>query len=46
MESGSPLWAIGAGELVAGYQARAFSPVELVADFAERIDRLSPVLGR
>ncbi len=45
MESGSQLWALGAGELVAGYKARAFSPLEVVDDLADRIARLSPVLG-
>jgi aspartyl-tRNA(Asn)/glutamyl-tRNA(Gln) amidotransferase subunit A len=44
-DEATQLWQLGAGELVAGYQAKAFSPVDVLDALAQRIERLSPALG-
>jgi aspartyl-tRNA(Asn)/glutamyl-tRNA(Gln) amidotransferase subunit A len=41
----SELWALSASELLAGYRAREFSPVDAVGAVASRIDALNPSLG-
>ncbi len=45
MQRATQLWALSAAELMAGYAAGVFSPVEVVDDLADRIQRLSPMLG-
>ncbi len=45
MRCDTPLWALSAGELLAGYQGRAFSPIEVIDALARRIEQLSPSLG-
>jgi Asp-tRNA(Asn)/Glu-tRNA(Gln) amidotransferase A subunit family amidase len=37
-------WRLSAGELVAGYSRREFSPVEVLAECLQRIERLNPLL--
>jgi Asp-tRNA(Asn)/Glu-tRNA(Gln) amidotransferase A subunit family amidase len=39
------LWALSAGELLAGYAAREFTPVEVIDAVGGRIEALNPALG-
>ena len=41
----SELWSLSAVELLEGYAARAFTPVEVVDSIAARIEALNPSLG-
>lgn len=45
MTDATQLWKLSALELVAGYAAGAFSPVEVLDDLAQRIEALAPTLG-
>jgi aspartyl-tRNA(Asn)/glutamyl-tRNA(Gln) amidotransferase subunit A len=41
----SELWSLSAGELLRGYAARSFTPVEVIDALAVRIESLNPSLG-
>ncbi len=45
MTTGGDLWRLSATELLSGYAARHFSPVDVVRETLQRIDRMNSVLG-